>query len=287
MKGITVQTLWELVKQIIATNISSVFAQLAQLAQVTSTSPQDENVPVEFLRGRIGVFVLQATLVCAELNLAESLGAARRLQADVNGDAPVSNQELLWKLESLRVLMESEMGKQLYFRVEERVTRYVNRRDAFGAEVKTAFPSIEIDLVEAGNCIAFGCNAAAILHLMKVAEIGMWELGRDRQIPVAKSGTITCCEWGDIINQLEAALKVIQGTWPKSPSKSEAQTFYNHAIEELRAFNGGYRRDAAHARPGMLPPTPEDALAAWGHVERFMRVLATKIGEGTYTSLVW
>ncbi len=269
-----------------ATNISGVFAHLGQLAQVASTSPKDEDVPLGFLRGNIGVFVLQCLLVCAELNLIESLAAARRLESDVNGAAPVSNQEMLWKLDNLRVLMESEMDKQMYFKVESSLSRYANMKTGFGAKVHSAFPSIEMDVCEAGNCIAFGCNAAANLHLMKVAEIGMWELGRDRQIPLALAGTIAYSEWGPIIKELEEKLKDIQ-QWRRSPLKAEAQTFYNQAIEELRTFNNGYRTNAAHARPGMLPPSPEDALAAWGHVERFMRTLAGKIAEGQYTNPEW
>ena len=269
-----------------ATNISAVFAQLAQLAQIASTSPKDENVPLEFLRNNIAVFVLQALLVCAELNLTESLAAGRRLEKDVNGDAPVSNQELLWKLDNLRLLMESEMEKQLYFRVEKHLTQHVSAKAAFGAGVERAFPSIESDLEEAGNCLAFGCNIAAAFHLMRVAEVGLWELGRDRQIPLATAGKIEYAEWGHIIRELEEAAKAIQ-SWPNSLSKDDAHRFYNYSLVEIRAFNDGWRRHAAHARPNMPPMSPEEALALWSHVERFMKVLAGKISEGKYTSLVW
>jgi hypothetical protein len=274
-------------RRIEATNISSVFAQLAQLAQLASTGPKDENVPMAFLRGRISVFVLQTILLCAELNLPESLAASRRLELDAHGEAPVSNQELLWKLDSLRTLMESEMSREMYFRVEANLTRYLSTTNPqFGADVHRAFPSTKRDIAEAANCLAFGCDSATVLLLMRVAEIGLWELGRDRQIPLAQSGKIEFQEWGMIIREIETAVRAIQ-QWPNSRTKEEAHRFYNHALEEIRAFNDGWRRHAAHNRPAMLPPSPEDALAAWGHVERFMKMLASRIEEGKYTDLEW
>ena len=89
-----------------------------------------------------------------------------------------------------------------------------------------------------------------------------------------------------IIKEIEPTVKAIQ-QWPNSRAKEDAHKFYSQALEEIRAFNDGWRRHAAHNRPGMLPPTPADALAAWGHVERFMKTLAGKISEGKYTALVW
>jgi hypothetical protein len=93
---------------------------------------------------------------------------------------------------------------------------------------------------------------------MRVAEVGLWELGRDRQIPLAQSAKIEFTEWGKIIAELEDALKSIQ-QWPAT--KEEAHKFYNHAVAEIRAFNDGWRRHAAHARPHMPPMSPEEALA--------------------------
>jgi hypothetical protein len=162
----------------------------------------------------------------------------------------------------------------------------VDGKTAFGAEVQKAFPSVEGDLVEAGNCIAFGCNPGAGFHLMRVAEVGLRELGRDRQIPLASKDKIEFSEWGQIIGELETACMAIQ-RWPNSRSKEEAHKFYNYAVVELRAFNDGWRRHSAHPRPNMPPMSSEEAIALWGHVRRFMQTLAGNISEGNYTKLIW
>jgi hypothetical protein len=121
---------------------------------------------------------------------------------------------------------------------------------------------------------------------MRAAEVGLWELGRDRQIPLAKSGKIEFAEWGVIISELEDAVRLIQ-QWPNSAMKEEAHKFYNTAIVEIRSFNDGWRRHSAHARPHMPRMEPDEALALKGHVFRFMNTLAKKIGVGKYTPLIW
>jgi len=230
---------------------------------------------------------VQVRILCEDLGLTESGECAKRIQDElIMTDKEFTNQELLWKLDGLLSLLESEMGKRLYFSVQNDLIRFVNGKSLFGTKVEAAFPSIDLDLKEAGNCLAFGRNAAVIYHLMRVAEVGLWELGRDRQIPLAQSNKIEFTEWGLIIRELEDAVKTIQ-QWPNSTKKEEAHKFYNHAVVEIRAFNDGWRRHSAHARPHMPPTSPEEAKALWGHLERFMKALAARISEGKYTNPVW
>ncbi len=279
-------SLLDIMPTMFATNISSVFAEITQLAQVASTGGKGDQISLD-RRSYIAEYnMLTVQLLCAELDLYQSLHAAQRLMGSLKTDDVFTNSELQWKLDNLRELMESEMRQHLYFRVENHLTRYINAKYPFGEEVEIAFPSIKRDLKEAGRCIAFDCNTAAVFHLMRIAEIGLWELGRDRQIPLAQNDKIEFSEWGVIIKEIEPAVKAIQ-QWPNSRSKEDAHKFYNQALEEIRALNDGWRRHVAHNRPNMLSPSPEDALAAWGHVQRLMKTLAEKISEGKYTSLKW
>jgi len=89
-----------------------------------------------------------------------------------------------------------------------------------------------------------------------------------------------------IIGQLEPAIIAIQ-RWPNSATKEDAHKFYNSSIVEIRAFNDGWRRHIAHVRPFQPPMANDEARALWGHVDRFLSMLATKFGEGRYTNLIW
>jgi hypothetical protein len=195
-------------------------------------------------------------------------------------------EEFQYGLYHLGKLLQSEMQKRLCFTIPERLTKYTDQQEPCGHGVFEAFPSARTDLTEAGNCLACGLNTAAAFHLMRAAEVGLWELGRDRQIPLAKNDKIEFSEWGLIIRELETSVKEIQ-QWPNNPSKEEAHRFYNYALTDIRAFNDGWRRHAVHPRPHMPAMQNEEALSLWGHVSRFLETLASKIKEGIYTELVW
>jgi len=201
------------------------------------------------------------------------------------GFPDITQHEVRFRLKDLLALIESEMKKQLFFHIPEAVGKFYKKERPMGDAVYDAFGRSRFDVTEAGTCLACGCNVASAFHLMRAAEVALWELGRDRQIPLAKSGKIEFAEWGLIIRELEDALKAIQ-QWPNSHKKEEAHKFYNSAVFEIRAFNDGWRRHAAHVRPQPAMEVDE-ALALWGHVSRFLEILATKISEGNYTPLVW
>jgi hypothetical protein len=190
------------------------------------------------------------------------------------------------ELDNLSGELVRDVFKNEFVRVPSELRHYVNQDFPFGEDIAEAFPSSTSDLYEAGNCLAVGCNPAAIFHLMRAAEVALWELGKDRQIPCAQSGKIEFTEWGIIIRELESAVAAIQ-QWPNSASKENAHKFYNAAIVEIRAFNDGWRRHSAHARPHMPKMESDEAIALWGHVFRFMDRLAPKIGERYHTPMIW
>jgi hypothetical protein len=192
----------------------------------------------------------------------------------------ITQHEIRFRLEVLNALIRSEMKKKLFFQTSEDMGKYYKKERPMGDAVGGS----RFDVTEAGNCLACGCNVASSFHLMRAAEVALRELGRDRQIPLAKSGKIDFAQWGEINRELGDALKAIQ-QWPNSPKKEEAHKFYNAAVIEIRAFNDGWRRHAAHVRPQPAMEADE-SLALWGHVSRFLGILATRISEGNYTPLV-
>jgi hypothetical protein len=201
-------------------------------------------------------------------------------------DLPLDSTWLEIEVENLLSEMTRDVFKNVFVHVKGESQRYANKEFPFGEDVAEAFPSATNDLYEAGNCLAVECNTAAGFHLMRAAEVALWELGRDRQIPLAVAGKIEFAEWGKIIGELEIAVTAIQ-QWPNSSTKEDAHKFYNAAVVEIRAFNDGWRRHSAHPRPHMPKMELDEALALWGHVFRFMNKLAPKIGERYRTSLIW
>jgi len=224
---------------------------------------------------------------CASLELEQSRLLAFELQDAIqhNPRRPAFS-EIAGRLDALRGTILNEAFARLFLEVPRTLSRFVDQEKPLGDAVYNAFPSSRIDLTQAGNCLAFGCNNAAGFHLMLAAEIGLRELGRDRQIPSASAGQIEFSQWGKIIGELGPAVEAIKN-WPNNRAKEDAHKFYNAALVEIRAFNDGWRRHMAHPRPHHPPMSDDEALALWGHVRRFLLTLAGKISEGNYTPLIW
>ena len=265
-----------------AENFCSLFAYIGQLEQIVSLEPHDVANADLLVHLDVSVF-MPVSFTCAELDLKESLKFVRRLNNSFKSRTTVG--EVLYGLKHLRELIQSEMQEHLFFHLQSCKRIYYESERPVGDSVYDAFPSARFDLKEGARCLAFGRNVAAGFHLMRAAEVGMRELGRDRRIQFALDQVIEFREWGQIIGQLETATKVIQ-QWPASSSREKAHKFYNSALVELRSFNDGWRRHLAHVRP-----SPEmhddDAIALWGHVSRFLVTLASRISEGKLGSDVW
>jgi hypothetical protein len=276
-------SLWEIMNRFTASNCCELFAAWGQFQQLASSDDPSRELPHD-AQEMAGVFLLSASNLCRDLDLPDSLEAAEAVRVELAKG--MSCGEILWRLETLRESIERQMKRQLYYGIPEPLAKYVEKERPLGDDVYEKFPSARTDLSEAGNCLAFGCNTAAAFHLMRAAEIGLWELGKDRQILLATSGKIEFSEWGVIIGQLEEAVHAIQN-WANTVMKEDAHKFYNTALVEIRAFNDGWRRHIMHVRPYQPRMGDDEALALWGHVSRFLSTLAGKIGEGKYTSLVW
>ncbi len=278
--------LWEIMKPIGLVSISSLLTLMARFNQILSAIPKDSNLQIAWRQQAVNILLPQAELLCTDLDLPESLEFISRLKDILQERNSVMTQEVLVQLDCLRELMESEMRKHLCLTIPDALGKYYKEEKLFGNSVFIAFPSARFDIKEAGTCLACGCNTAAGFHLMRAAEIGLWELGKDRQIDLAKTNKIEFTEWGIIIGELEEAIALIK-QWPNIPSKEDAHKFYNSAIVEVRAFNDGWRRHIAHVRKYQQPLHDDEALALFGHVKRFLENLAARISEGNYTPLIW
>jgi hypothetical protein len=197
---------------------------------------------------------------------------------------PIEVESIKRELRAFRQNIEIELGKRRFAYIPQERARYFESEQPFGKEVYDAFPSIRFDLKEAGNSLACGMNTAAAFHFMRAAEVGLWELAKDRQIPLGDAIEFT--DWGNIIRELGKAVEAIQ-QWKNSATKEDAHKFYNRLLIEIRAFNDGWRRHIAHVRKSQLPLEPDEVIALSGHVERFLRTMAPKISERIHTSLIW
>jgi hypothetical protein len=285
-------SLWDIMQLFSAEDCCSIFSFFGKLDDIARLVARVHLEFPDYMKVEALETVLRAVEFCRKTSLVESETCAIRIQTEWWPGYPSSNatnvltNALQLSFQHLRELMESEMRKQLFFGMTSDLSKYYDRERPLGDEVYNAFPTARFDVTKAGTCLACSCNVAAAFHLMRAAEIGLWELGRDRQIPLAQSGKIEFSEWGTIIRELEDAVKAIQ-QWPNSRTKEDAHKFYNSALFQIRAFNDGWRRHTAHVRPAQPEMKDKEAFALWEHVSTCLTTLSTKISEGSYTPLIW
>jgi hypothetical protein len=286
-------SLWDIMQLFSVEDCCSIFSFFGKFEQhATLLAGSLREVP-PYLKIEALEVLLRAEKFCRKNVLVESQECASRLLGERWPNHPSSEDskkiqfdELQMNLKHLRELMESEMRKQLFFGMTKDLSDYYKKERPMGDEVYNAFPTARFDVSEAGTCLACSCNVAAAFHLMRATEVGLWELGRDRQIPLARSGKIEFSEWGLIIGELEESIKKIQ-QWPNSRTKEDAHKFYIHVLFQIRAFNDGWRRHTAHVRPAQPEMKAKEAFGLWEHVSSCFTTLSTKISEGKYTSLEW
>jgi hypothetical protein len=190
--------------------------------------------------------------------------------------------EFQTEIRHARETIERELKEHGFVQIVPDRLAFFMKDALFGRSVRNAFPQARYDIQEVGNCLATEADTAFVFHLMRVAEFGMRALAFDRRIRVSK-GPVDLATWEEIIRQLETAEQEIQ-TYPKTHAREAQFQFYHGAMMEFRGFKNVWRNCVMHTREKY---DRNQAMSAMTHVGEFMKILASKIGEGKRTPKRW
>ncbi len=192
-------------------------------------------------------------------------------------DVPLPSFELIYA--QIRQLYE-RMGQELGT-VEAAVffperANFFEKDDLFGkAFHDTASNEINREIKAAGNCLAADLHAAAVFHLMRVAEAGLRALASERGYQGALP--MEYMDWGKLIKWLTDELEKQRTTvvFPApGPARDAELEYYNGLVESLNYLKDAYRNPAAHFRGHY---DINKAHCVFDDVKRFMLRLATKV----------
>ena len=138
-----------------------------------------------------------------------------------------------------------------------------------------AFPSVAGEIEEGIDCYALEHNTASVFHMMRVAEIGMRALARERRVTFPKH-PLEWADWQTILDETEKKARAATQGMTRGPIKDAMQAFYNGAVGQLHGFKDTYRNVVMHVRRSY---DELDALKAINQVRDFMNGLSLKIGE--------
>jgi hypothetical protein len=191
---------------------------------------------------------------------------------------------------SLKSSILHSLQKKKLLRVSPDRFEFAEEDALFGHSVKYQFPSASRDVKAAGDCFAAECSAAAVFHLMRVAEVGLRSLVRDRRVPLADK-QLADKDWSQVLKKLEIAVFQLRAApannWGGAELIKDRQlVFYTDLLQELRAFDEAWKAHVSH--PGAVVFYDRDqAGAILRHVRSFMQKLAMRMSEASATEEFW
>ncbi len=135
-------------------------------------------------------------------------------------------------------------------------------------DVLDRFNSTRFDVEECGKCLALRRYTASVFHSMRILEIALNVLAGTLQVPCDYTN------WHNVIERIASKVKGIDSSW--GTDYKEQQQFYSEAAVHFMFVKDAWRNHVMHVRHTY---DEERATAICGHVQAFMRHLATKLRE--------
>lgn len=177
---------------------------------------------------------------------------------------PMEWGDLYGQLKTLREATEGDLKESHFtFVPSDRAAMERGQEAAWASSLKK-FP-IKDDVGAALDCHCYRCETACVFHLMRVLEHGLRALAANVNL------TFDLQNWQNIIEEIEAAIRVIANSLPKGAPKNDRLEFLSQAAREFFYFKEGWRNHVAHNR---VTYDENQARSIMTHVRDFMNHLA-------------
>jgi hypothetical protein len=146
------------------------------------------------------------------------------------------------------------------------------------AAIVDAFPSAKREIEAGIDCYAFGDLPGCVFHMMRIAELGLRAIARERGVKKVGSKKNKPLEWGtwkEVSDAIRDTIKEIHGK-PPGPKRDAALAFYENALDKMRFMQGLYRDPTMHFRDKYEKGEAFDAMT---NAFSFMSALAKKLDE--------
>jgi hypothetical protein len=182
----------------------------------------------------------------------------------------ISATEVVARIDEILRTLAREMKGILFLCVVENQARFYRRPQYGWDEVIKRWPQTTIDIEECSKCLACDRYAAAIFHVLLIAEFGVIELAKLLNVAGDKPG------WG-ALSRLEKILKV---EYPqRSALEQKHSQFLEHVLPLMLAIQTSWRHKISHVENRLqwidTDFSAQLALEIVSATRGFMRQLAT------------
>ncbi len=195
----------------------------------------------------------------------------------------VTNGEMAFELKALRQAIDGDFKSTHLYLYSERQAGLILSFGADWESILKRFASVRDDAFAATDCCALGHGTASVFHSMRVAEIGLRVLAKERRVRLPRERPIELAEWRAIIDATEKKAAELRNC-PVSAKRDDAVSFYQGALGELQAFKDVYRNNVCHTRDNF---DDNQALSVLTHVRGLMGRLAARLDENSTKQIAW
>jgi hypothetical protein len=137
-------------------------------------SPTDTVVPQP---SAVAGKLVGVQMECVNHGLSETAKKCARIMHDCHS-RPVTYREIIAALKELRERLEDELESQLFLHLSPQEAEAYEKPAKDWSKAIARFPRIRTDVEDSSKCFAFGMYAAAVFHILLVAEFGVIELAK-------------------------------------------------------------------------------------------------------------
>lgn len=222
-----------------------------------------------------------AEIVSGRLELDAAQDRIKRFRTKLANEVRI--EDFKNEISALREAAEDQLNKRFcyYVKKDKAAIGFALRND--WASPLQKFPSAREEIKEAVRCYLMESNTACVFHCMRIAEIGLRALARERKITIPKK-PIEWATWQDIISKIRTDVSNRIGKKRAGPAKDAALEFYSGALGEFEAFKDVYRNSVMHVRTAY---DEDQAKSVLTHVREFMARLSSKIDEHPKKQISW
>lgn len=213
---------------------------------------------------------------CQSIKLERSTRYAADIIRQLEPARSLTNRELFTLFVELDKHIRWDMEAELFMYVPPDRAKYVNNERLLGDEVFGSFRTTRFDILEAGNCLAFGNYTASVFQFMRVAERGLRQLAKRVKVTVSHNKSpipLEYGEWDKVIIAIKNKIEILRPL-PSGPKRQAKLEIYSDAADHCLFMKDIWRNTVSHTRK---PYNETDALAVMSRVGDFMRFLAKNL----------
>lgn len=127
------------------------------------------------------------------------------------GGALAPNRQLAHEINELFDAVERDASNQFFCHYDNERIKFLKEMPDDWEPVYSAFPSAKPEIEAGVDCYALGHNTACVFHMVRVGEIGLRMIARERGVKDARKNVpLDWGTWGQVFAAIEKQLKSIR-----------------------------------------------------------------------------